>query len=113
MTPAGSQANSKIDLGLIGCGGRGTWIADLFKKHGGYNVVALADYFPDRVEAGVPALELVRRGALTFEAPDRERFPSLDLAHGALAAGGGAVRAGGRDPQARSGPVRRPARAGG
>jgi len=56
----GSQANSKIDLGLIGCGGRGTWIADLFKKHGGYNVVALADYFPDRVEAagdklGVPA----------------------------------------------------------
>ena len=56
----GSQANSKIDLGLIGCGGRGTWIADLFKKHGGYNIVALADYFPDRVEAagnklGVPA----------------------------------------------------------
>src|SRR5262245_40354941 len=56
----GSQANSKIDLGLIGCGGRGTWIADLFQKHGGYNVVALADYFPDRVEAaggklGVPA----------------------------------------------------------
>ena len=56
----GSQANSKIDLCLIGCGGRGTWIADLFKKHGGYNVVALADYFPDRVEAagnklGVPA----------------------------------------------------------
>ena len=55
----GSQANSKIDLGLIGCGGRGTWIADLFKKHGGYNIVALADYFPDRVEAagnklGVP-----------------------------------------------------------
>src|SRR4029078_5100016 len=47
----GSHANSKIDLGLIGCGGRGTWIADLFKKHGGYNVVALADYFPDRVEA--------------------------------------------------------------
>jgi len=47
----GSQANSKIDLGLIGCGGRGTWIADLFQKHGGYNVVAMADYFPDRVEA--------------------------------------------------------------
>ena len=27
------------------------WIAELFKKHGGYNIVALADYFPDRVEA--------------------------------------------------------------
>jgi myo-inositol 2-dehydrogenase / D-chiro-inositol 1-dehydrogenase len=56
----GSQANAKVDLGIIGCGGRGTWIADLFRKHGGYNIVALADYFPDRVEAagnklGVPA----------------------------------------------------------
>src|SRR5579859_7809113 len=49
----GSEANSKIALGLIGCGGRGRWIADLFEKHGGYQVVALADYFQDRVdEAG-------------------------------------------------------------
>ena len=30
----GSQANSKIALGMIGCGGRGTWIADLFQQHG-------------------------------------------------------------------------------
>lgn len=45
----GSSANSKVDLGIIGCGGRGSWIADLFQKHGGYNVVAAADYFPDRV----------------------------------------------------------------
>ena len=57
---SGTQASTKVDLGLIGCGGRGTWIADLFQKHGGYNIVALADYFPDRVEAagnklGVPA----------------------------------------------------------
>ena len=47
----GTQANSKIKLGLIGCGGRGTWIADLFQKHGGYELVALADYFPERVDA--------------------------------------------------------------
>lgn len=52
--------NSTIDLGVIGCGGRGTWIANLFQKHGGYNIVAAADYFPDRVNAfgdklGVPA----------------------------------------------------------
>jgi predicted dehydrogenase len=46
----GSEANSKIDLGLIGCGGRGKWIADLFNKHGGYNIVAVADYFPDRAD---------------------------------------------------------------
>ncbi len=56
----GTEANSKIDLGLIGCGGRGTWIAGLFAKHGGYNVAAVADYFPDKTDAageklGVPA----------------------------------------------------------
>jgi myo-inositol 2-dehydrogenase/D-chiro-inositol 1-dehydrogenase len=46
----GTEANSKVDLGLIGCGGRGTWIAELFAQHGGYNVVAVADYFQDRVD---------------------------------------------------------------
>lgn len=46
----GAQANSKIDVGLIGCGGRGQWIIDLFAKNGGYNVVAAADYFADRVD---------------------------------------------------------------
>jgi predicted dehydrogenase len=49
----GSNANSKINIGLIGCGGRGKWIADLFLKNGGYNLVAVADYFPDHAnEAG-------------------------------------------------------------
>ena len=28
----GAEANSKIDIGLIGCGNRGKWIADLFQK---------------------------------------------------------------------------------
>jgi len=46
----GSGANSKVNLGIIGCGGRGTWIAELFAQHGGYNVVAAADYFQDRVD---------------------------------------------------------------
>jgi myo-inositol 2-dehydrogenase/D-chiro-inositol 1-dehydrogenase len=47
----GAEANSKIALGLIGCGGRGNWIAELFRKHGRYQLVAAADYFRDRVEA--------------------------------------------------------------
>ena len=50
----------KIKLGLIGCGGRGKWIADLFQKHGGYDLFAVADYFQERVDEagekfGVPA----------------------------------------------------------
>jgi len=47
----GTQANSRIALGMIGCGQRGAWIADLCMKHGGYQVVAGADYFQDRVDA--------------------------------------------------------------
>jgi len=55
-----AEGTSKINLGLIGCGGRGTWIANLFLKHGGYNLVAIADYFPDKANVageklGVPA----------------------------------------------------------
>jgi 1-deoxy-D-xylulose-5-phosphate reductoisomerase len=50
--------------------------------------IAQALAFPDRVAAGVPALELVRRGSLTFEAPDHDRFPCLGLAYAALGAGG-------------------------
>jgi myo-inositol 2-dehydrogenase / D-chiro-inositol 1-dehydrogenase len=40
-----------VNLGLIGCGGRGAWIADLFAQTGKYRWVACADYFRDRVEA--------------------------------------------------------------
>jgi myo-inositol 2-dehydrogenase/D-chiro-inositol 1-dehydrogenase len=47
----GAQANSRLSLGFIGCGGRGTWIADLFEKHGGYEIREAADYFQDRVDA--------------------------------------------------------------
>ena len=35
----------KIKLGLIGCGGRGPWLAGFFKQHGGYELHAVADYF--------------------------------------------------------------------
>ena len=47
----GSPAGSRLTLGAIGCGGRGTWLADLFQKHGGYEITAAADYFPDRLDA--------------------------------------------------------------
>jgi 1-deoxy-D-xylulose-5-phosphate reductoisomerase len=44
--------------------------------------------WPDRIEAGVAALDLAALARLDFEAPDRQRFPALDLAYAALAAGG-------------------------
>jgi predicted dehydrogenase len=47
---ASNVPERKIKLGLIGCGGRGTWLSELFKKHGGYQIHAVADYFPDLAE---------------------------------------------------------------
>jgi myo-inositol 2-dehydrogenase / D-chiro-inositol 1-dehydrogenase len=46
----GTQANSRIELGMIGCGGRGKWIAPLFEKHGSYKFVACADYYPEHAD---------------------------------------------------------------
>ncbi|MBM3881742.1 MAG: Gfo/Idh/MocA family oxidoreductase [Verrucomicrobia bacterium] len=47
----GAEANAVLELGLIGCGGRGRWIAELFAQTGLYRWVACADYFQDRVDA--------------------------------------------------------------
>lgn len=44
--------------------------------------------YPDRIEAGVPLLDLAATGTLAFEAPDLHRFPCLALAFDALRAGG-------------------------
>jgi 1-deoxy-D-xylulose-5-phosphate reductoisomerase len=50
--------------------------------------IAYALHFPERVEVPVPALDLAQVGALTFEAPDTEAFPCLELAIAAARAGG-------------------------
>ncbi len=46
--------------------------------------------FPDRLETGAPPLSLAQIGSLTFEAPDRAKFPGMFLAYDALRAGGAA-----------------------
>jgi predicted dehydrogenase len=63
----GAEANRKIDCGLIGCGGRGNWIANLFDQNGNYNLVAVADYFQDKVDAA---------GA-KYKIPEAKRFSGL------------------------------------
>lgn len=44
--------------------------------------------WPERIDAGVAALDLAALARLDFEAPDRTRFGALDLAYQALALGG-------------------------
>ncbi|MFH0798963.1 MAG: 1-deoxy-D-xylulose-5-phosphate reductoisomerase [Pseudomonadota bacterium] len=50
--------------------------------------IAYAISHPKRVESGVEKLDLAKIGNLSFEMPDRKRFPCLDLAYLALGAGG-------------------------
>jgi myo-inositol 2-dehydrogenase / D-chiro-inositol 1-dehydrogenase len=74
----GSAANSRLRLGLIGCGSRGQWIANLFREHGGYDVVGVADYFPVRVQ----------EAAAKFKLSAAQTFTGLKCAEKLIAAGG-------------------------
>jgi 1-deoxy-D-xylulose-5-phosphate reductoisomerase len=49
--------------------------------------LAYALGFPERVASGSDSLDFLTVGALTFEAPDRRRFPCLRLAYEALRSG--------------------------
>jgi len=46
----GSQANSKIAVGLIGCGGRGSYDASIVQADPRATVMALCDKFPDQFD---------------------------------------------------------------
>ncbi len=48
----GTQANSAIEMGIIGAGGRGVWLGALAKKETQIKVVALQDPFEDRLVKG-------------------------------------------------------------
>ena len=52
--------------------------------------IAHALAYPQRIPAGVAALDLFKVGTLTFEPPDEERFPCLRLAYQVLEQGGSA-----------------------
>ena len=52
--------------------------------------IAAALRWPRRTRTPVPPLDLAQYGSLTFEPPDRERFPCLALAEAAMREGGAA-----------------------
>ena len=47
----GSQANSALSVGLIGCGGRGTYVSGLFVKNEFAKVTAVCDIYRDKLDA--------------------------------------------------------------
>jgi predicted dehydrogenase len=50
-TVFGSQANSTIEVGLVGCGGRGNWIAPFFPEYAGARIAAVADVIRTRLNS--------------------------------------------------------------
>lgn len=61
-TALGSEANSMVEVGCIGLGGRGSMIAGMIRKHGGFRITSVADYFPETA---------TRMGAELKVAPER------------------------------------------
>lgn len=55
--------------------------------------IAYALSYPDRIETGLPFLDLASVGTLTFESPDMEAFPALGLCYRAMEKGGAAAAA--------------------
>lgn len=50
-TVFGTQANSAVEVGLIGCGGRGNWIAPFFVEYAGARMVAMADVIQSHLDS--------------------------------------------------------------
>ncbi len=63
----GTEANSRLEVGCVGLGGRGRLIAGMIAQHPGYQLVAAADYFPD----------VVREVAGHLMVPENRRFSGL------------------------------------
>ncbi|MCX6873603.1 MAG: Gfo/Idh/MocA family oxidoreductase [Verrucomicrobia bacterium] len=51
-----AKIERKIKIGVVGLGGRGNWLAGLIRNHGGYEIHAVADYFPNVAEQNGTAL---------------------------------------------------------
>lgn len=63
-----AEKNSAMEVGLIGCGGRGNHDADNFRKFTNSRITALADFFEDRLDAT----------AARFQDHSPKRFVGMD-----------------------------------
>ena len=70
-TVFGTQANSAVEVGLIGCGGRGNWIGAFFPEFAGARIVALADVIRDRLDATQSSFKV--DPSRTYYGPDAYR----------------------------------------
>ena len=62
-----AEANSRITVGCVGLGGRGAWLARMVAQHPGYQITAVADYFP----------QVADRVGKMLNVPKQRRFSGL------------------------------------
>src|SRR5215212_2663010 len=48
------RANSAIQMGIIGCGGRGTAVISSISANTNTNIIAMADIFEDKLKTATP-----------------------------------------------------------
>ena len=60
-TVFGTQANSAVRLGVLGCGGRGTAVTESFLQNTGAIVTAMGDIFQDNLEKSAQELGAISR----------------------------------------------------
>ncbi len=70
-TAFGSQANSTVEVGLVGCGGRGNWIGAFFPEFTGARVVALADVIREHLDKTSDKFKV--EGSRSYYGPDAFR----------------------------------------
>ncbi len=75
---AESAAGPKLRIGIVGCGGRATAVADMAIKDGRYEITALADYFQGMVD---------EQGE-KYGVPPNRRFTGLQCYQKMIEAGG-------------------------
>jgi len=77
----GTPANSAVQVGIIGCGGRGLYIGNFFTQHTDARIVALHDVFSDRLE----------QAQQRFQVPANRLYKGLQAYHELIASGLDAV----------------------
>lgn len=67
-TVFGYQANSAVEIGIVGCGSRGNYVGNFFVEYTGARVVALADPVPQPLQAT----------AQRWHVPSEQLFSGID-----------------------------------
>ena len=74
----GAPSGNKVNLGIIGCGGRGSHVAASFMEHTDTRVTAIADLFDDKLREGKKRFNELLRKKGEAELSDSRLFQGSD-----------------------------------